>query len=38
MYTKMIKKYIEEHAGEIFDASYLYENFFNLFQIKHILR
>lgn len=34
----MIKKYIEEHAGEIFDAGYLYEKFFQLIPNKTYLK
>jgi len=38
MYTKMIKKFIDEHIGEIFDASYLYEKFFQLIPNKTYLK
>lgn len=38
MHTKMIKKYIEEHAGEIFDAGYLYERLFQTIPNKTYLK
>ena len=34
----MIKKYIKEHAGEIFDAGYLYERFFLIIPRKTYLK
>lgn len=38
MHTKMIRKYIEEHKGEIFDAGYLYEMLFQTIPNKTYLK
>ncbi|MFA7059177.1 MAG: hypothetical protein WC193_05475 [Bacilli bacterium] len=38
MHTKMIKKFIEEHKGEIFDAGYLYERLFQVIPNKTYLK
>lgn len=38
MFTKMIKKYIDEHVGEIFDAGYLYEVLFQTIPSKTYLK
>lgn len=38
MFTKMIKKYIDDHVGEIFDAGYLYEVLFQVIPSKTYLK